>query len=113
MEHAIKHYRLALKVRTRHGFPEKWAETHNNLGIAYKIRIKGDRAENVEQAIAHFELALEVSTRDGFPEKWADIQNNLGGAYCTRIKGGGAENMERAIKAVSAERGHDPRPTPR
>ena len=31
---------------------EKWAQTQNNLGIAYRNRIKGDTAENLELAIA-------------------------------------------------------------
>ncbi|MFM6004258.1 MAG: hypothetical protein ACKPB7_13450, partial [Sphaerospermopsis kisseleviana] len=72
--------------------------TQNNLGNAYKNRIKGDRGENIEQAIAAYNLALDVYTRAAFPQDWAMTQNNLGSAYKNRIKGDRGENIELAIK---------------
>jgi hypothetical protein len=45
--------------------------TQNNLGIAYRNRIRGEKAENIELAIASFTAALSVYTRDAFPEYWA------------------------------------------
>ena len=50
----------ALKVYTEKDFPADWAATQNNLANAYNDRIRGDRAENIEQAIEHYELALKV-----------------------------------------------------
>ena len=52
-------YQQALEVYTRHIFPEKWATTQNNLGNAYIGRIRGERAENLEQAIACFPAGVE------------------------------------------------------
>ena len=88
---------LALEVYTREAFPEKWARTQNNLGLAYSARIRGERAENLEQAIVHYEQALAVYTRAAFPEQWAMTQNNLANVYLTRIRGERAENLEQAI----------------
>ncbi|MEG4986778.1 tetratricopeptide repeat protein, partial [Microcoleus sp. BR0-C5] len=97
IERAIAFYEAALQVRTRAAFPEYWATTQNNLAIAYKDRIKGDRGENIERAIAFYEAALQVRTRAAFPEDWAATQHNLGLAYNDRIKGDRGENIERAI----------------
>ncbi|MHC5862236.1 CHAT domain-containing protein, partial [Nostoc sp.] len=92
-------FQLALQVYTREAFPEQWAATQNNLAIAYRDRIKGERADNLELAIAAYQLALEVRTRKAFPYDWALTQNNLGNAYSDRIKGDKSENLELAITA--------------
>jgi tetratricopeptide (TPR) repeat protein len=99
LELSIAAYELALQVRTREAFPENWAGTQNNLGAAYRNRIRGERAENLEKAIAAYELALQVRTREAFPHDWAMAQNNLGTAYSDRIRGERAENLEKAIAA--------------
>ena len=49
----------------------------NNLGNAYRNRIKGVRAANIEEAIACFRVALKVYPRE-LSQKWAATQNNLG-----------------------------------
>ena len=99
LEIAIVAYQLALQVFTRDAFPQDWAATQNNLGTAYRTRIKGERGENLELAIAAFQLALQVFTREAFSQDWAQIQNNLGNAYKDRIKGEKGENLEEAIAA--------------
>ena len=76
-----------MTVLTRDEFPEDWARTQNNLGVAYWERIHGDRAENLERAIAAYQAALTVRTRDEFPEDWARTQNNVGVAYANRLGG--------------------------
>ncbi|MBE9258762.1 tetratricopeptide repeat protein [Dolichospermum sp. LEGE 00246] len=102
LEIAIAAYTQALEVYTRTNFPEQWAMTQNNLGIAYGDRIRGDKAENLEYAIAAYTQALEVYTRTNFPEQWAGTQNNLGSAYLiNRIRGDQAENLEYAIAAYT------------
>jgi tetratricopeptide (TPR) repeat protein len=73
--------------------------TQNNLGIAYSNRIRGERADNLEQAITAYERALEVRTREAFPEDWAMTQNSLAIAYRNRIRGEHADNLEQAISA--------------
>ena len=60
MEAAIKAYEAALTVRTREAFPQDWATTQNNLAIAYRDRIKGSKADNLEAAIKAYEAALTV-----------------------------------------------------
>ncbi|WP_141699919.1 CHAT domain-containing protein, partial [Nostoc sp. KVJ20] len=91
------YFQKALKVYTFDAFPQYWAMTQNNLANAYSQRIRGERAENLEQAIACFQKALKVITFDAFPEDWAGTQNNLGLAYHDRIRGKRAENLEQAI----------------
>jgi CHAT domain-containing protein len=76
--------------------------TQNNLGEAYRNRIRGDKAENLEQAITAYTAALQIRTRADFPQDWAMTQNNLGIAYSNRIRGDQAENLEQAITAYSA-----------
>ena len=76
---------------------EKWAGTQHNLATAYRERIRGEKAENIELAIGYFTAALSVYTRDAFPEDWATTQNNLAIAYRNRIRGEKAENIEQAI----------------
>ncbi len=39
--------------------------------IAYRDRIRGDRADNLEKAIAAYEAALTVRTREALPREWA------------------------------------------
>ncbi|MEH2451665.1 CHAT domain-containing protein [Nostoc sp.] len=81
MEIAIAGYEIALTVYTRSAFPQNWAMTQNNLGIAYGERIKGERAENIESAIAAYSAALEVRTRNAFPQNNAETLLNLGRLY--------------------------------
>src|SRR4028119_1328545 len=65
---------------------EHWARTQNNLANAYSDRIRGEKAQNIEQAIESYTAALSVYTREAFPEDWALTQNNLGVAYYNRIR---------------------------
>ena len=97
LENAISIYQRLIKLYPREAFPEDWAMMQNNLGNAYRNRLRGDRADNLELAIASYQLALEVRTRADFPEDWAGTQNNLGNAYVNRLRGDQAENLELAI----------------
>ena len=78
-----------------------WAQTQNNLGEAYRERIRGERANNIEKAIASYTNALSAYTRDAFPEQWAMTQNNLAAAYGERIRGEKAQNIELAIECCT------------
>ncbi|NET71954.1 MAG: tetratricopeptide repeat protein [Sphaerospermopsis sp. SIO1G2] len=97
LEIAITGYETVLKLRPRAESRERWAQTQNNLGNTYYLRIKGEKGENIEQAIAAFNLALQEYTRQAFPQNWASTQNNLATAYYSRIKGDRGENIEQAI----------------
>ena len=95
IEIAITGYQIVLI--NREPGSEKYAGTQNNLAIAYRNRINGSRAENLERAIGCYEAALTVYTLEDFREDWAMTQNNLAIAYGQRINGSRADNLERAI----------------
>ncbi len=71
----------------------------NSLAAAYRSRIRGERAKNIEEAIAAYSQALEVFTRTAMPVDWATTMNNLAIAYYFRIRGERVENIEEAIAA--------------
>ncbi len=99
MEIAIAGYEVALTVFTRQEYAEDWAKAQNNLGAAYRNRIRGEKADNLEMAISAYQASLEVYNCEAFRFEWATAQNNLGIAYFDRIRGGKAENLELAIAA--------------
>ncbi|HAZ49772.1 MAG TPA: hypothetical protein DCZ55_36315, partial [Cyanobacteria bacterium UBA11371] len=99
LEIAIAGYAVVLQKREVN--TEMWAQVQNNLGSAYRGRIKEDKADNIELAIAAFHNALQVYTPQAFPQHWAATQNNLGTAYWGRIKGDKADNIELAIAAYT------------
>jgi CHAT domain-containing protein len=99
LEIAISGHQIVLPVFTKLALAKQWAAVQNNLGNAYRNRIKGDKAANVELAIAAYKEALHIRTYSDFPQDWAMTQNNLGNAYSDRIKGAKAENIELAIAA--------------
>ena len=78
---AIASYTAALEVYTRESFPQQRAQTQNNLGAAYRQRIRGDKAQNIEMAIASYTAALEVYTREAFPQNHTQTLLNLELAY--------------------------------
>jgi len=102
LEEAIAFYTAAFSVYTRDAFPENWAQTQNNLAIAYTYRIRGERADNLEMAIASYTAALSVYTPEAFPQDWAQTQHNLAIAYSNRTRGDKAENIEVAIASYTA-----------
>ena len=109
-ESAARHRLLrgALGVQTERDFPWDWAETQNNLGVAYQDLPTGDRGDNLRRAIACHEAALRVRTERDFPQDWATTQNNLGVAYQNLPSGDRADNRRRAIACYeAAARGYD------
>jgi tetratricopeptide (TPR) repeat protein len=102
LEIGIAGYEIVATVFTRQAFPQEWATTQNNLGLAYLCRVRGERAENLEAAIRYFSAALEEYTRQSLLIQWATTQNNLGLAYLYRIWGERAENLEAAIRCFLA-----------
>ena len=74
---AIRSYREALKIFTLKDFPQDYAMTQNNLGLAYSNLPTGDRAENLKKAIQCYEEALRVYTPKSFPYENQLVQKNL------------------------------------
>ncbi len=108
IEIAIAGYSMILNVFDRETFSEEWAKTQHSLGTAYRHRIKGDPAENLELSLNYYHKALDVYTPDADTDadkiRWADIQNNLANTYNDlaniyreRIEKNPAANQERAI----------------
>ncbi|MEI3651877.1 MAG: hypothetical protein V6D39_18265 [Dolichospermum lemmermannii FEM_B0920] len=81
IEIAITGYEIALTIFTRADFPQDWASTYNNLGIAYRDRRKGCPSENFKKALDAFSAALQIYTCDHFPENYAEALTNLGILY--------------------------------
>ncbi|TRU23956.1 MAG: tetratricopeptide repeat protein [Microcystis aeruginosa Ma_QC_B_20070730_S2] len=100
-EIAITGYEIALTIFTFEAFPQEWALTQFSLAIAYRNRIRGEKADNLERAITAYQEALKVYTFDAFPQAWARTQTNLGTAYSDRIRGDKAENLEQAISCYT------------
>jgi tetratricopeptide (TPR) repeat protein len=80
-EYAIRHYKQALLFRERDTAPGEYAATLQNLGTAYRQRIRGKKAYNIKKAIDCYRRALHFWTADAHPAHWAALQNNLGNAY--------------------------------
>ena len=58
-----------------------WADTQNNLGLAWSKLLTGDRNENLRKAIACHKAALCTYPKANLSSSWARTQNNLGSAY--------------------------------
>lgn len=104
IEHAIEFFKQVLSVIDHGDLSDEsiathWAVTQNALGIAYHIRIKGDKAENLEKAIEALSEASSTFDTNLYPDLWIKCKNNLGIVYQERIKGKKAENIEHAIEA--------------
>ncbi|MEB3356131.1 MAG: CHAT domain-containing tetratricopeptide repeat protein, partial [Synechococcales bacterium] len=89
----------SLTVRTQAAMPVEWATTMMNLATAYRNRIRGDKAQNIEDAIAAYQQSLTVRTQAAMPVEWATTMMNLANAYLNRIRGDKAQNIEDAIAA--------------
>lgn len=108
IEIAIAGHKMILNVFDRKTFSEEWAKTQISLGAAYRNRIQGDQAENLELSIECYRNTLSIYTPDADTDadkiRWADIQNNLANTYRdlaniyrNRIHTNPEVNLERAI----------------
>jgi tetratricopeptide (TPR) repeat protein len=104
IEIAIAGHKMILNVFDRKTFSKEWATTQVSLGAAYRNRIKGDQAENLELSLDYYRNALEVFTPDASPIRWADIQSNLANTYRDianiyrdHLQKNPAVNLERSI----------------
>ncbi len=96
-EMKIKALKKSLKESVESLNLKEQAQILLDLSTAYRERIRGDRADNIEQAIAYCHQALEILSREVNPTEWTIAQVNLGTAYRERIRGDRADNIERAI----------------
>jgi hypothetical protein len=57
--------------------------TQHNLASACLVRLRGDRAENLERAIHHYSQALTSYAAGAWPERARDVRRRLGAAHFT------------------------------
>jgi PDZ domain-containing protein len=101
IEQRIEAYNAIAKAFGKDAFPMLWARTQNNLGIAYRARVQGNRAENLEAAIKAHRAALTVFTKETAPQDWDDIERDLTITYRARAQACW-ENLQAAIRAYEA-----------
>jgi hypothetical protein len=66
-EEALAFLKICLQSYTEERYPYQWATIQNQLGSTYNDRIRGDKADNLEQAISCYNAALSVYTEDTLP----------------------------------------------
>ncbi len=77
LRQAITYYAAALTERPRTRFPARWAETVNNLGVAYSQGPTGDASADFERAVNYLRQALEVHTPQRYPRACRRAALNL------------------------------------
>ena len=77
-EEAIDEYEGILEVVSPKKFPNRYATTQNNLGLAYRNLAEVRAAEeNLEKAINSYQEALKIYTVESYPIPYAKIKSNL------------------------------------
>ena len=81
--HTLLHYPSAPAMP----FPNIGQRRKIIWGEAYRNRIRGEKAENIELAIASCTAAIVLSAPGSFSRKMGEMQNNLAIAYSERYQG--------------------------
>ncbi len=97
LRHAIAFYDTVLQYYTEKDFPNQWAMTQNNFGLAFLDLPTGARGANLQIAAAAFEKALRVLTENQLSALWDIPLNNLGIVYLNLPTSDRNENLLRAI----------------
>lgn len=63
-----------------------WVSNQNNLGSAYKDRVRGDLLENLEKAENCYSKAQQFFTYEKYSQEWAKIRTNQGVVYRQKLK---------------------------
>jgi CHAT domain-containing protein len=101
IELAITCYDLSIQVFTLSQNPQVWSALNQSYGMAFRNRITGDKAENLEAAIYFYSNALTKINKENNPVAWSSIHNNLGNVYIDRIMGDIADNLEMSISCYN------------
>jgi tetratricopeptide (TPR) repeat protein len=79
----------------------RWAETTNNLGLAFTaLGTANSDAQTLSEAVSAFDAALEERTRANAPALWADTIYNR--ARALRAQGRTADARSAALAALAA-----------
>ncbi|HEY6249183.1 MAG TPA: hypothetical protein VI685_04440, partial [Candidatus Angelobacter sp.] len=111
IETAIRYLEKALKRASPDRSPQEWAIAINNYANVYYLRVRGERAENLEICIQAAKLASESIDYHRFPAEWGAVMITLGKAYFRRMRNSPAEHIndairtyERALRLMTYER---------
>lgn len=85
LEFAITAYHIALRVLTPDTHRILWGRIQGNLGLAYRERIRGSRAENVERARDACTAAIQIFSLEAAQRDWAGAKLNLALTLIYRI----------------------------
>lgn len=94
---AIESCNQALTVFSRSSDPERWAQAHHNLGLAYRFRSREQRAHDLEESLRHFHLALSVFDSEKNESHAALTCWELARLLTVRTGGDAEENLEQAV----------------
>lgn len=104
IEQAIACYRLSLTYRSPQRDVLSWGRTMSHLGVAWRNRKFGSRADNLEEALACYQQ-LETELTEANDPFWAGLQANLANVWFERVVGDKRSNIEQAI--IYATRARD------
>jgi CHAT domain-containing protein/tetratricopeptide (TPR) repeat protein len=94
-ERAIAAYQAALQIYAPETYPERWAKTQLNLGLAYR------KLAQLANALICFQAALKVFTPDSFPRERIETGLELGKvAWATAKKAEAFEAFNIVSEAV-------------
>lgn len=85
LENALMLAKKAAAYLTLKHSREGWVHARMYLANVYFRRVKGDRADNIEQAIALSESVLQELRPDELPQERAVLHGNLGNYYANRV----------------------------
>ena len=72
VQDALNAFNDALQVLTKDRFPQNWAATKVNQGLALKtLGVLNQDKARLDGALTAFDDALQVLTKDRFPRSWA------------------------------------------
>lgn len=74
------------------------AVIHMDLGVAYRERVRGDRAQNLERAIFFLRDSLSLLHDSAPPEIWAIVRTNLASTLLLVDRGDRAADLREAAK---------------
>lgn len=110
LETAIALFNDLLRFRTRESDPERWTAIKTNLGIAYRRRVVGAHAENVELAVDSYRAAQAALQLKPYGLDLATLECNLASAFLERALGEKGANraealelLERALPVIEKE----------
>ena len=99
LREAIAAYEEALGIFSLVAYPQAWARTQLDLGLAWQGLPNPDQAGVLEAAIGAHRSALSMLEPELFPQAWALGQSRLGDALADNPVGDAFENRRRALEA--------------